>query len=195
MLDFEKAKYIEILFNDKVMAKCYKFFEDKGKLVLSIPQDMRICENATIRIIVYMLTGKRLEQLTKIIRFEKGMVVFELPAQFNEIPERRKFVKVKTELTGVMRYHGSKDFDIIVKDMSMGGIFVETKEFIAIGTVCEIEIKALDINLETRICIHRRQDDESGYGCIFLKLNANQEDAIMKHVFQKQIEERKKLLR
>ena len=45
MLDFEKAKYIEILFNDKVMAKCYKFFEDKGKLVLSIPQDMRICDN------------------------------------------------------------------------------------------------------------------------------------------------------
>ena len=153
MLDFEKAKYIEILFNDKVMAKCYKFFEDKGKLVLSIPQDMRICENATIRIIVYMLTGRRLEQLTKIIRFEKGMVVCELPAQFNEIPERRKFVKVKTELSGVMRYHGSKDFDVVINDMSMGGVFIETKEF---SSQSKLNMDALDdgeINLKDFISI------------------------------------------
>ena len=153
---------------------------------------MTICNNATIRLMIYSFSGARYDQITKVLDFKPGLLTCEMPQDFHELPERRKFVKIDCKLDAIITYYGSDEIKATIKDISVGGVFISTNQEIELGTICEIQIS--DIKVTTRVCIHRRQDDYSGYGCIFTKLSEKDEQAIMQYIFQLQIAERKKYL-
>ncbi|MBR4093010.1 MAG: PilZ domain-containing protein, partial [Oscillospiraceae bacterium] len=68
------------------------------------------------------------------------------------------------------------------------GIFIAYEGALVTGHKCNILIPSLHVDTEIRIV--RRQDDDSGYGCEFVKLKPKEEDEILQYLFKRQVEER-----
>jgi hypothetical protein len=116
--------------------------------------------------------------------------------------ERRDFfrlkVKIKSQGHTIEPEDSNSDeeeiqfFEITVTDISLGGLFILTRERLEIGQQFAICLKLYEIDIVFRCRVQRIQNDDdtyNGYGCSFVDNSTRQFDLLCKFIFEKQREQ------
>ena len=116
--------------------------------------------------------------------------------------ERRDFFRLKVKIKSQGHTIEPEDsnsyeeeiqfFEITVTDISLGGIFILTRERLEIGQQFAICLKLYEIDIVFRCRVQRIQNDDdtyNGYGCSFVDNSTRQFDLLCKFIFEKQREQ------
>lgn len=189
-MNLNRMNKIELSFNDRIFAKSFVFDFYDNILELNIGNhDMKIDAGREITVWGYDISGNRATAHAIIQNFKEGKAVVELTSDFVDLPDRRRALKLTAipVIPAIISFQ-ELSYDTEIKDISVTGIFMAYEGNLVLGHKCNILIPSLHIDTEIRIV--RRQDDNSGYGCEFVKLKPKEEDEILQYLFKRQLEER-----
>lgn len=189
-MNLNRMNKIELSFNDRVFARSFVFDFYDNILELNIgDHDMKIDSGREITLWGYDITGNRATAHAVTQSFKEGKAIVELTSDFVDLPDRRRALKLAAvpHIPAILSVQGISH-DTEIKDISVTGIFITYEDTLVCGHKCNILIPSLHIDAEIRIV--RQQEDNSGYGCEFIKLNAREEEEILQYLFKRQVEER-----
>lgn len=129
-----------------------------------------------------------------------GLIIYIKQLEVLEVIQRREDVKaymeVESKITPFL-YESMGSTDVIIKDISCGGICLSSKNKLDTQIVYEIMIPFTRLPLELKFKVMRTiKSDNEGifvYGCRFINLRNEEEAIIRSYVFKSQIEERNRL--
>ena len=189
-MNLNRMNRIELSFNDRIFAKSFVFDFYDNILELNIGNhDMKIDSGREITLWGYDLSGNRATAHAIVQNFKEGKAIVEITSDFVDLPDRRRALKLAAvpPIPASLIVQGNS-YDTEIKDISVTGIFIAYEGALVTGHKCNIFVPSLHVDTEIRIV--RRQDDNSGYGCEFVKLKPKEEDEILQYLFKRQLEER-----
>ena len=189
-MNLNRMNKIELLFNDRVFAKTFvfDFYDDIIEMNIG-NHDMKIESERKITLLGYDISGNRAMAHAVIQYFKEGKAIVKLTSDFVDLPDRRRALKLSAiPVMPATLIVQNVSYDTEIKDISITGVFIIYEGELVFGRKCGILIPSLHIDTEIRVV--RRQDDNSGYGCEFVKLNQKEEEEILQYLFKRQLEER-----
>ncbi|SCY48285.1 flagellar brake protein [Alkaliphilus peptidifermentans] len=158
------------------------------KVKCTIPNEKKVCViNSTIH------------------GFENDLLFIEIPSNNNiEILQRRKYVRIAVDkevecyLIGIndRRVENTKFFPATLKDISGGGVLLNTSLSIPIGTVIvfELDINGASILLTCKVLRNTENENNQSrnIGCEFIALSDNDRQRIISYCSKEQLKHKRK---
>lgn len=215
MLDKAKVLKLDVLdINNKVIYSTDRFQPGKtlfGKvddaLLILFGEDMpELSKGAPVKIISHIMSGDRIMRTGKITISTYKQMNISVDKKCEKLQERRRYFKVAVKVPAkillstyddeIINYNDG--IDVVVRDINIGGIFIETEHEFKEGAELLLEMTLGDEEIcsPCRILrVQQRGGELEGYGCSFLKISTEQEQIIARYIFMMQLEQRKRRIR
>lgn len=212
MLDKAKVLRLDVLdINNKVIYSTDRFEPGKtlfgnadDALLILFGEDMpELSKGTPVKIITHIINGDRIMRMGRITISTYKQMNISVSKKCERLEERRKYFKIAVKVPARILLSTLGDeitkypdgINVIVRDINIGGVFIETEHEFEKGTELLLE---MDLDGE-QICssceILRVQHSSSGlegYGCSFLENSTEQEQIIASYIFKMQLLHRKK---
>lgn len=214
MLEKGKVLKLDVLdINNKVIYSTDRFEPGKtlfgnvdDALLILFGEDMPELNKGTpVKIISHIINGDRIMRTGRITISTHKQMNICVGKKCEKLEERRKFFKVAVKVPAriLLSTRGEEiteypdGINVVVRDINIGGVFIETEHEFEKGTELLLEMRLDGEEICSPCEILRIQHGSGGlegYGCSFLKISTQQEQIIARYIFKMQLEHRKKLI-
>ena len=169
--------------------------ENNGEVTVIIKGQniMEINKNTPVEVVFYYINGDRIKYDTNVDVCTDFQLNVTIGAQSTLLEERRRFYKLETDILAKIVLFIQDDKEIVfekpifckIKNLNIGGVFLECKSEFKITDVIVIKFRVLDQELNLAIKILRIQNLEDGirgYGCSFVRLRTREEEVLARYI-------------
>lgn len=212
MLEKGKVLKLDVLdINNKVIYSTDRFEPGKtlfgnvdDALLILFGEDMPELNKGTpVKIISHIINGDRIMRTGRITISTYKQMNICVGKKCEKLQERRKYFKVAVKVPArillstfddeITKY--SDGIDVVVRDINIGGVFIETEHEFQKGTelLLEMRLDGEEICAPCEILrVQQSSTELEGYGCSFMRISTREEQIIARYIFKMQLEHRKK---
>lgn len=177
----------------------------ENKVIIKGDNLPELSAGCCVYLVVYTKAGERKRYSGNIaVSTQYQLNVDILPSKSENLPERRRYFKIKTVVDGnalfVTRDDKIMKFDdpipLKIHDINVGGVFIVAGYVFSKGDIIMINLTLYNKTIEIAVEILRVKVEDDGniggYGCRFVNLSRCQEEVITRYIYSEELKQRKK---